>query len=105
MAFEVVGRDCTVPAVGTTEWPLPRVSEKVAPQPCGVHGGVAAVGAPMNLPSGRGPPNPAVQRSNTLRLHLWATHLFNTHTLAASMGSLKGTNSFLLRWSDNNTEA
>lgn len=95
MSLEVVGSDCTVLAVGTTEGPLPRVSEKVAPQPSGVHGGVAAVGAPMNLPSGVGPPNPAMQRSNIPRLHLWATHLFSTHLLCTSTGSLKETSFFL----------
>lgn len=77
VSLEVVGGDCTVLAVGTTEGPLPCVSEQVTPQPRGVHGGVAAVGASMKLSSGGSPPNPAGQRSNSPRLHLWATHLFS----------------------------
>lgn len=75
MALEVVLSDGAVLAVGAHEGPLPGVGEQVPLEPCGVHCGVAAVGAPMNLPSGGGPPNPAKRRSNTPWLHLWATRL------------------------------
>ena len=76
VTLEVVLSDGAVLAVGTHEGPLPRVGEQMAFQSRGVHCGVAAVGALMNLPSGGGPPNPAKRCSTKPRLHLWATRLF-----------------------------
>lgn len=75
VALEVVLCDGAVLAVGAHEGPLPRVGEQMSLQPRGVHCGVAAVGALMNLPPGGGPPNPAKRCSTTPRLHLWATRL------------------------------
>ena len=75
VALEVVLSDGAVLAVGAHEGALPSVGEQVSLEPCGIHCGVAAVGAPMNLPSGGGPPNPAKRWSTNPWLHLWATRL------------------------------